>query len=298
MAETPQPPAPPAEPAAPPKDTPPPAAPDKESAGEAEPREPDGGERLTQRFAQLSREKKALARERQEMQAERQRMQHEFAQWQEAKQNAHKDPHRWLQAGGLDYDRVTDFYKNGGAKAADPLAEVHTLRQELSQLREQYTAREAAAAKREYLGTIRDALADDKDGRFELVNLYGYHDDVYEYLDEQCRRTGRMPDAEDIRDAAEAVENTLIEEEEARYKKAQASKKLARRLGWGAQPNAPADAPEAPTEVPKPGRGTSKRKTLNAALAPTPAPDADTASLPADRIWEQTIRKRLQRRQG
>jgi len=297
MAETPQQPPPPAEPAPPPKDAPPPAPPGKEPAGEAEPRESEGGERLTQRFAQLSREKKALARERQEIQAERQRMQAEMSRWQDTYQNARKDPDRWLREGGLTYDQVTDYYKNGGAKNPDPLAEVQTLRQELSQLREQYTAREAAAAQREYMGTIRDALSEDPDGSFELVNLYGAHDEVYKYLDEQFRRTGRMPDQEDIRDAAAAIEETLIEEEESRYKKAQASKKLARRLGWEAHLNSPADAPEAPTEAPKPGRGTSKRKTLNAALAPTPAPDDDPV-LPADRIWEQTVRKRQQRRQG
>ena len=152
-----------------------------------------------------------------------------------------------------------------------------------------------AAAKNEYMGTIRDALSHDPDGAFELVNLDGVHDEVYEYLDEQCRRTGRMPDKDDIRDAAERIQAAFIEQEESRYKKAQASKKLARRLGWKAHLNSPADAPEAPTE--HPNRGAQERKTLNAALAPTPAPD-DDQSLPADRIWEQTVRKRQQRRQG
>ena len=273
MPETPQQPAPPAEtPATAPKDAPPPTPPGKEPAGEAEAREPEGGERLTQRFAQLSREKKALARERQEMQAERQRMQAEMSRWQDTYQNARKDPDRWLREGGLTYDQVTDYYKNGGAKNPDPLAEVQTLRQELSQLREQYTAREAAAAQREYMGTIRDALSHDPDGSFELVNLYGVHDEVYEYLDEQCRRTGRMPDKDDIRDAAAAIEEALIEQEESRYKKAQASKKLARRLGREAHRNSPADAPRRPQKHPSrvAAQANAKRSTQRLRRRPRP----------------------------
>jgi hypothetical protein len=301
MAETPQQAAPP--PAA---DVPPPAGkpavppeapPPKPAEGEAaEPQDERQGQ-IARKFAQLSREKKQLERQRQEMEAERQRFQSDMARWQETYQSAKKDPDRWLKEGDWTYEKLTDYYKNGGNKP-DPLAEVQTLRQELSQLKEQYTAREQAAAKREYMGTIREALSDDPDGRFELVNLYGHHDEVYTYLDELCRRTGRMPDQDDIREAAEAIEEALIEQEEQRYKKAQASQKLARRLGWGAQPNAPADAPEASPEVSKPGRGKSKSKqSLNTTLAPTPAPD-DTADLPADSLWEQTVRKRLQRRRG
>lgn len=269
-----------------------------DQAAPEQPKEAERRGQIAREFAKLSREKKQLERQRQEMEQERQRFQTEVARLHEARESSRQNPERWLREGNLTYEQVTDFYKQGGNKP-DPLAEVQTLRQELSQLKEQYTAREHAAAKREYLGTIRSALGEDPDGRFELVNLYGHHDQVYDYLDEQCRRTGRLPDDEDIRDAAETIEQALIEQEEQRYKKAQASKKLARRLGWGALPNPPADAPEASQEVSKPGRGKSKSKqSLNTTLAPTPAPDDDTADLPADRLWEQTLRKRLQRRQG
>jgi len=198
----------------------------------------------TNRFRQVAREEARIQAQRRELkaqQAEYEKLRAQVAEIDKAKAEAKRDPLAFMEKHGLTYDDVTQFVLND--KRPTPSLEVKEVREELESIRAEIREREEAAAaerreaeeaaevarRESYAATINEFKEDlgefikGKGEEYELINLWGEHELVYNTIEQYHARTGKILT---MKEAADVVEAHLLDTAE----KATATKKLLARM--------------------------------------------------------------------
>lgn len=199
----------------------------------------------TNRFRQIAREEARLQAQRRELkaqQAEYEKLRAQVAEIEKARAEAKRDPIAFMEKHGLTYDDVTQFVIND--KRPTPSLEVKEVRDELARAKaeiQEHFEREAEAreraeqeaeeARREsYAQTIKEFKGDlgefikGKGEEYELINLWGEHELVYNTIEQYHARTGKILT---MKEAADVVEAHLLDT----ATKAIATKKVSAKMG-------------------------------------------------------------------
>lgn len=183
---------------------------------------------ISPRLAMLAKEEKRLQEERKKIQEERKNPEFsEFQEYKKLKASAKSDPLGVLEKLGLTYDEITD-YVISGKHTKDP--SVRALEEKLANLEKTAKEREEQAKKdleaaqlKQFQEQIKAECLKSAD-EFELVNVWGAHNLVYNVIQAHYDNTEEILP---VSEAAKKVEAYLEEES----KKYQGSKKLRKLFG-------------------------------------------------------------------
>jgi hypothetical protein len=198
------------------------------AVAQPEPPKPVIDDKLSAKFAALSRKEQQIRQREQQlkvqsqqfeqMRQETERLKQEFEQY---KQAVKQNPLQKLQEEGLSFDDLTNMQLNG--QNPTPEMQIKRLREELSReyksevenLRKQYEAdKQAAIAEKQqqalnsYQQQISDVVASNSD-KYELINLNEAQSLVYEVAEEFYNSNGKILSVEE---AADYVEKYLEDE--------------------------------------------------------------------------------------
>lgn len=212
-----------------------------ESSSAEAPEQATSKEMISPRFALLAREEKRLQEERKRLNESRKDPEfQEFLEFKKLKASAKNDPLSVLEKMGLNYDEITD-YVISGKHTKDP--SIRALEEKIAQMEKEAQERELnnkKALEEAQLNNFKEsikAVCLEKSDDFELVNIWGAHNLVYNVIQEHYDKTQQVLP---IEEAAKKVESYLEKESE----KYQGSKKLRKLFG---APDLTANDPEKPT---------------------------------------------------
>lgn len=190
--------------------------------------EPKPDSQVSPRLAFLAKEEKRLQEERKKFSEERNNPEFkEFLEFKKMKENKKDDPLGVLEKLGMTYDELTD-YVISGKHTKDP--SVRALEEKLAKLENEAKEKESKAKKdleeaqlNQFKSQIKEECLKNAD-EFELVNVWGAHNLVYNVIQEHYDKTQEILPTNE---AAKKVEAYLEEES----KKYSSSKKLKRLFG-------------------------------------------------------------------
>lgn len=226
-------------------------------------------------FASLAKRERELLDLKQQTKKDRETLdteRKEYEDWKAWKSKAKTNPKEYLEKSGLTYEEVTDFYLNDGKPSADTQyksikEELDAFKKEQADLRakEQSDLEQAEQSKLdETIATFKEGINDflsKNTDKYELINIYEQQEMVYDYisahyqqeLEQQKTNPNHRPRVLDKEEASDAVEAYLEEEQ---IKRAQKSKKLQTKLGFG-------QTQDAKSQTTKPGETAMGSKTLS-----------------------------------
>ena len=196
-------------------DTAPEATNDSAEIGGQKPKDNPHGD-FAHKFSKLAAKERELVTRRKAMEAELA----ELNEWKQSRANAKKNPSKYLQDAGLDFETIAKYQLEGEHEPS----EVESLKERLERFEKQMETREKADAKRQeelqhqqvthFKKQIGDFIKNNADS-FEFLNASPESiDTVYELMDIFYSNEGKLLD---FKDACEEVESHIENEFKSKY---------------------------------------------------------------------------------
>lgn len=246
------------------------------------PEEAKQEERLSSKFASLTKKEKEIRAKELEiktlsksMDEERKKIaeeRKEYETWKAKKARAKESPWEYLEEGGLTYDELTQAALSGKRPAVrDPrtdsaLSEIEKIKRDMELSQKAAQEREEKAAINEWKSEAK-RVAETTPEKYEAIRTFNAFDVVYQVADEKYRADGTQLSYEE---ALDIVEDYYASELDALLAKASSLNKF--KSKFSAQPAKPADAAKASKDSNAKNEPSTLTNDLTAHISPADLP--------------------------